>query len=125
MMVRVQFPVVILLNETPDDQGLPSVLLRPILGQPVRQPGDRYVLGWSGTVEADDMEAAALETATAHTLDDRPSGQTHRSVLVGDIVVVGECCYLITNEGAVATDPPGEVDRRPWAEVVTERYISQ
>ena len=115
-----QFPVTILLNETPDADGLPSNLLRPIRGEEPRQPGDRYVVGWSGSVEADDPVSAAYETARAHTIDDRPSGRLHRSVLLGDIVAVGEACYLITDEGAVLTGTPAEVDRRPWPEVVAE-----
>jgi hypothetical protein len=120
----VEYPVTILLNETPDMNGMPHVLLRPFTGRPARLPGDRYVLGWSGTVEAPDMESAARQTAVAHTLDDRPSGQVHRSVLMGDIVAVAECCFLVTFDGVEPTGPPDEVDRSPWTEVVAERYAS-
>lgn len=109
------------LNETPHPLGGPAVFLRPLLepDQDPYRPGDHLVWAWSGELDLDATEAPAAALAAAVTLagEDRPSGGTCRSVLAGDVVVVGEAPFIIAATGMAALEGPVEVEsHRSWAE---------
>ena len=62
-------------------------------------PSDAFVVGWSETVDAEHVDEVPEIMWMRHNADDRPSGQTCRSMSMGDVVVVGEVAYACESLG--------------------------
>ncbi len=62
-------------------------------------PGDTFVVGWHEPVDAEHVDEVPEIMWMHHNADDRPSGQTCRSMCMGDVVVVGEIAYVCESLG--------------------------
>ena len=60
---------------------------------------DEFVVGWWDEIEAERPEDVPEIMFARHNADNRPSGQTCRSMSVGDVVVVGETAYACESGG--------------------------
>ena len=65
---------------------------------------DEFVVGWRDDIEAERPEDVPEIMFARHNADSRPSGQTCRSMSVGDVVVVGETAYACEASGFRALD---------------------
>jgi hypothetical protein len=65
---------------------------------------DKFVVAWRDEIEAERPEDVPEIMFARHNADNRPSGQTCRSMSVGDVVVVGETAYACESAGFRALD---------------------
>lgn len=80
-----------------DDEG--TVAYSRIGVDSAYDPDDTFVVGWAEAVESESVDTVPEIMWARHNADDRPSGQTCRSMCMGDVVVVGEVAYACESVG--------------------------
>lgn len=80
---------------------------------------DVFVIGWVDELEAGQADDVPEMMWARHNADSRPSGETCRSMCMGDVVVVGERAYACEDMGFRALDEsPSDVREGTYVEFV-------
>lgn len=83
------------------------------------RPDDTFVIGWVDEVEANRIDDVPEMMWARHNADSRPSGETCRSMCMGDVVVVNERAYACEDMGFRALDErPSDVREGTYVEYV-------
>jgi hypothetical protein len=81
------------------------------------RPDDTFVIGWMDEVEAMSVDDVPEMMWALHNADSRSSGETCRSMCMGDVVVVGERAYACEDMGFRELDEvPGNVEIGTYVE---------
>lgn len=88
-----------LANVTGMDGSEMPAILRICGDASAYDPDDTFVVGWRETVDAEYVDEVPEIMWVRHNADDRLSGETCRSMCVGDVVVVGEIAYACESLG--------------------------